>query len=352
MWFYIGAPLAMVGKYGVASLLRYMGAMYNNPGLITAGEWFYSAWGQLALGTVLLALFTWLFIIGTKKYMTLQNILFAIATVGLFVVMVVMLTTNADRFEAAFNDYVLRLGGEANAYDQVIELAANDPDFPLEVPETTDWQQTFYSTIWGFYIMAFAFYAAYLGGEIKSAKRTNLISMPLSIVYVTLFTCVVIWVFLRVPGINFLASLYYFDPDVGNTTSELLEPVLGMRDYVPHFVELASVVAAPVIGIFMGIAFLFWTYAWMPISLVSSTRPVMAWSFDRLFPRAFSDVHPKYRTPVNAILLGAVVGWISLALFAFEVYGLLSGTAGDFLVLGSSIPLMACWQIQEACGLR
>jgi amino acid transporter len=60
----------------------------------------------------------------------------------------------------------------------------------------------------------------------------------------------------------------------------------------------------------------------------------MAWSFDRLFPRAFSDVHPKYRTPVNAILLGAVVGWISLALFAFEVYGLLSGTAGEFLVLG------------------
>lgn len=334
MWFYVGAPLAMVGKYGVASLLRYMGATYNNPQLVTAGEWFYSPWGQLILGTILLALFTWLFIIGTRKYMALQNILFAIATIGLVVVMAVMLTTTAERFETAFNDYVVKLGGTENAYDQVIELAAADPDYPLEVPDTIDWGQTFASSVWGIYIMAFAFYAAYLGGEIKSAKRTNLISMPLSIVYVTVFVCLVLAVFLRVPGIQFLGSLYYFDPDIAVATGEMIEPVLGMRGFVPHFNELAAIVAPPIIGIFMGIAFIFWTYAWMPISLVSSTRPIMAWSFDRLFPQMFSNVHPTYRTPVNAILLGALMGWISLALFSFDVYGLLSGTAGEFLVLG------------------
>lgn len=335
MWFYIGAPMALVSQYGFASLLRYTGAVTNNLVLVRTGEWFYSTTGQIVLGTTLLAFFTAMFILGTKRYMRFQNVGFIIATLGALIVIGIFLVTSPADFQTAFDDYIVKLGGEPGAYERVLETARADPDFPLDVTDNRDWNSTFLSTVVGIYIMAFAFYSAYLGGEIKSARRTNLISMPLSVIYVTAFVAIMLAVIVPVVGKEFLAALSYFDPvNELPGTYEQIGSVLSMTEFPPHYNELASVLAPPVIGIFLSIAFLFWTYAWMPISMVASTRPIMAWSFDRVFPEKFSEVHPTYHTPVYAILLGAVIGWIALLLYSFGILGVLAqGTFSEFLVL-------------------
>lgn len=331
-WFYTGGPAAFFGKYGLAGLLRYVGAITRRPGLIAAGEWFYSSWGAFIIGTVLIWLFIGLFIWGTKRYMRIQNVLFAIAMLGLVVGFLVMVTTSPAGFEMRFNDYVASLGGSENAYAKVQEMAANDPDVPLDIPPGINWKETLKSTIWGVYIMLFAMYAAYLGGEIKSARRTNMVALPLAVIVVTVIIAVLLVPYLRVVGQEWLAALAYFDPDNGMATAEKIGPILGMSSFAPNFNELAAIASPPIVGVFICFAFLFWTYAWMPISILSASRVLMAWGFDRLVPEKLSEVHPRFHTPVYALLLIGVMAEISLFLMAFGYMGLLSGNFSQLLL--------------------
>jgi APA family basic amino acid/polyamine antiporter len=69
-----------------------------------------------------------------------------------------------------------------------------------------------------------------------------------------------------------------------------------------------------VIGLFIG------NIGWSWLSLVFISRLFLAWSFDRVMPQWLSKVSDRFHTPVNAILLGAVLAIIPMYLQYFTSF--------------------------------
>jgi amino acid transporter len=69
-----------------------------------------------------------------------------------------------------------------------------------------------------------------------------------------------------------------------------------------------------VIGLFIG------NIGWSWLSLVFISRLFLAWSFDRVMPQRLSRVSDRFHTPVNAIVLGAVLALIPMYLQYFTSF--------------------------------
>lgn len=85
-----------------------------------------------------------------------------------------------------------------------------------------------------------------------------------------------------------------------------------------------------------------WFFGWSGTVFLSSTRVIFAAAFDRLLPEWVADVHPKLRTPINALLLMVVPSLIVGALYAWNIFNFQSLTLCSTLViavtyLGSTI---------------
>ena len=86
----------------------------------------------------------------------------------------------------------------------------------------------------------------------------------------------------------------------------------------PWFHWLASLLTGSIIlKLIIGFGFLMWTYYWISGCMLYATRIAFSWSLDRLIPRAFGEVSRRFHTPVNSIVLSAVIAELFLVFYCF-----------------------------------
>jgi amino acid transporter len=91
--------------------------------------------------------------------------------------------------------------------------------------------------------------------------------------------------------------------------------------------------------VLIGLSFALWTMSGAIFNLVTNSRCVMAWSFDRLFPDAMSYVSDRFHTPAFSILFTAIGAELLLFLYSFyvSVVSFMAGTTlGYVLTFGST----------------
>ncbi len=319
MTVYIGIPAAYFAQYGLTGLFRMLGAALGSPRLVQIGNDFSTRLGTFLAGTALILLFGFIFWRGTRLYFRIQNSLFGIATFGLFAVLAVLLTTDHAKFLSHFNQYVSSLGGSSNAAAHVVNAArgagyATSPAF--------SWSATLHASVWPLFIVLFAITSSFLGGEVREARRTQFAGMPGSVVYVTLWMILLIALVVRIANYNFLGAIGFLTPDqLGKATN---------LSFAPTYNELVgTVVSGSAWAVaFLGLSFAFWTYVWLPINYLASTRAMLAWSFDRTFPEKVSYVNPRTNTPTWAIVLVGILGEISLIAYVRGWLATISGIFG------------------------
>jgi APA family basic amino acid/polyamine antiporter len=319
MTLYVGIPAAFFGQYGLTGLFRMLGASLDNDGLLRLGDRFSTDWGIFLAGTALIVFFGIVFWRGTRLYFKIQNVAFAVATLGLVLAAVILLFSSQDRMVSAFNEYAASLGGPADAAQRVIETAKSQgfvPDAPFS------WYQTLISMVWPLYIVLFAITSSFLGGEVRQARKTQFLGMPVSVLYVTAWMLVLIALVTRVAGSELLGALGYLYP-------EDLQQAAGMA-FAPTYNELVGmlVISNPLVVLFLGISFVFWTYVWLPINYLASTRAMLAWSFDRVFPEKVAYVNPRTHTPTWAILIVGILGELALVAYVLNWVTNISGIFG------------------------
>jgi amino acid transporter len=127
----------------------------------------------------------------------------------------------------------------------------------------------------------------------------------------------------RLTGLPLLGgiSANYFSPDA-----------LGLS-FVPAYNELVAVAFIDnlLLALLLGFTFVFWTYVWLPINFLASTRALLAWSLDGLLPARVSEVNENRHTPTVAIVIVAILGWLSLFLYTRGVISTLYGIFGWIL---------------------
>jgi len=332
MWwfFYGGVPSAFLARYGLAPFFRTMGIYTGNTTLTDIGNWFTTKAGTFVLGTCLIVLLIVVFSLGTKTYFKIQNILilFAVASTVLTVVVFIG-KVPADTIHA-FNVHLREVSGKAipSAY---VAQSAKEAGYTGLAPFSLFW--TLMVMTWIYLNLSFMSSSAYIGSEVKNARKLQLWSMPATLFIVGIGVLISVWVVDAAVGYNFLAQLGWADP-----------AGLGL-DSTPVFQELASFVANNIVLAFLiCFGFIFWSYAWLPGQILNGSRNIFAYSLDGLLPSWFKKVNQKRFTPVNSLLTMGIASIIALGIYVFtDLFSTLVGIFGfilSFIVISISAALL------------
>lgn len=314
-FFYIGVPAAFLGKYGISSLMRTIGVYSGDPNLVTVGAFFASPLGTFLAGLVLIVTFTAIFITGLNTYMRVQNVLFVVAMLALVAIVVVALGADPGQYVAKFNAYFSSVTGHRDTAKTIVDSLGQG------APAATgfDLHDTIASMTWAFSVLGFGLASAYIGGEVKGANRAQIRGMAGSVLFSAAWMLLLAAVVLRVIPYDLLGAVGA--ADAGKTG-------LG---FTPVFTELVSALTDNwVLLLLIGVGFCLWTYAWLPIYIITTTRNMLAWAFDGLLPVRVSTVDERFHSPIVAILLSSALGIVFLAIYAFDTsFATISGFFGQ-----------------------
>ena len=101
--------------------------------------------------------------------------------------------------------------------------------------------------------------------------------------------------------------------------------------FTPTFSELAAALTHHVwLVLIIGVSFALWTYAWLPIYILTATRNILAWALDGLAPAKIAEVNENTHSPLIAIAVSAVLGIGFLWLYAYDsAFSTISGFFGQ-----------------------
>src|SRR5205085_3283357 len=234
----------------------------------------------------------------------IQNTTFAIAMVGVVAGLVILAVKGHSDSAAGFHAYVHGVGGPRNA----VAAAASSSGHLQQAG--FDLKQTLYAMVWPLFITLYAITSSFIGGEVRNAKRSQFLAMPGSIIYVTILMFLLVVGLNHAIGTTVLGQIGFADPakmGLGSTPTynELIAAVVHNQGWLI---------------VILGVSFVFWTYVWLPINFLASTRAILAWAFDGIFPRKLSEVNERYHTPIFAIAVVWVASEICLYLYVDQIF--------------------------------
>jgi len=158
------------------------------------------------------------------------------------------------------------------------------------------------------------YWNSWAAGEVKraGAVRMQVISMLVPSIIATLISVVTFTLAYNVAGREFLVGL-----------TQLMTYNIGFFN-APFFTALAAVTFVPLmladnvyLQLLLTIAYVATVLAYVPYTVLLSTRDLFAWAFDRLLPSKFAEVNERWHTPVFNIMFTFAVGWVTLMVFTY-----------------------------------
>jgi APA family basic amino acid/polyamine antiporter len=296
--FFMGFNLYFTSFVGLGPGISIIGYLANNPALIDLGLAVATPVNAFIIGTALNLVLMAITLMGTRKLLLLNNVLFLLTIAGSVLAMAALAANTQASFASAFNRFTVAFGGKysgtPNPYQAVIGEAASSgyapPPFVFALPAVP---VVAGAVIW-------TFYEAYIAGEVKSADslKRNLASMAGAALFNITLLALLLYFFFRTLGYEFTASVGYLTgtPSMAGGLIASDPAMLGtfFLGLITQNIVIATVV---VIGISIG-----HTLIYQPCIILQCIRSLFAWSMDRLAPEKLSEVHPRFRSPIYATI--------------------------------------------------
>lgn len=308
-WFiYGGVPSAFLARYGLGPLFRIIGVMTGSTAALNVSNWFVSNTGTFITGAVLIVALVAIFSLGLGAYFRLQNVLFILANAGLLLTLIALLGKGHGDAVHAVNRYLGPLAHRADVAGFVASAGAKDGY--TAAPFDLKW--SIIPVTWLYLELVFNQSSAYIGGEVKRASRLQIWSMPVAALYAIVWTLILVALFSASFGTGLLGQLGALNAtDLGK---------IGLSSN-PIFTELAAWISGSVVvGALIGIAFVFWSYTWLPGQIINASRNLLAYAIDGLMPERLGRVNDRLHTPVNSLILVGALSILALALYVFTTF--------------------------------
>jgi basic amino acid/polyamine antiporter, APA family len=305
-WFiYGGVPSAFFAQFGLAPLFSTVGQMAGISWMQSLGTWFASDVGTFVTGAALIVTLVAIFSRSLKLYFRIQNTLFFLSLISFVLIGIIWAVSSKAEIMAQLGQ------GLGQATLRGLGQAAAEAGFAGGGAFSLKW--TILAGTWVYINLVFNQSSAYIGGEVKRASRLQLWSMPIA---ATLSIAVL------------LVLLLLGDRALGLDTIGQLAASQGLVfTQIAAFASGSVIIAALILG-----AFVFQSYTWLPGQITNASRNFLAYSIDGLMPRALGNVHARYHTPVNALVLVGAGSVAALAAFVWvDVFATLVGIFGFIL---------------------
>lgn len=347
----LGSSLFFVfGGYAISYLaitpyMQLVGSLYNNPSLVSLGNWLTTSEGYLTLVFLTTVLSVFIGVLGMRWWRRIQDyIIMPIIFIGTALMIILPLVTPVGSFKYIFNTWGARLMGDPNLYDTVLETAyangfTGTPPFNL-------YRSWMLLTVPGIYLAYVAYGAMGVFGEVKHANsfKKSFLSMLIS----GLFGA---WVMLLIP-------VYLFENMIGQEFLNAFAFVyyngliaFPLEPNIPSFVMMLT--DNPFIMIFIPLSITFGLLGACTSMVLNGTRVLFAASLDRVLPEWFSKISKRFRAPINAGIF--MLFWASImnVLFCYweEFYNMVVlasalSYAGVFIPIAISA-IFFPWKLKE-----
>jgi basic amino acid/polyamine antiporter, APA family len=280
-----------------------MGYTWHVSGLITWAQSFvspentflYGMGGVIVFGVIITSL-------GAKVYSRLMVVLAIIIMVGTITVLALLAVTSNSTFAADVGNY---FQGTITYNGVLTQAQASGWSY---TPIMTS--VTLLSIPFGVLLFNGFNYSAYISGEVKNAKYSMLWG-----ILIALGICAVIDIIGLFLSMRMLS--YEFNQAAFSLFGAGKFP-LGVSPWLAVFVP--AVIGSPYLATFVQLGFLIF-FPWWGCGLVlSASRYVFAFSFDRILPTAFADVNPRFHIPVKATILTLIVAALLMYFTAYTSY--------------------------------
>ncbi len=308
----------LVSYLGFAPLFLGLGATMGNASLSNLGVWFTTANGIITVSILNALLSLILLVSGFKNYVKFQHVMWWGTLVAFAVMFVVLFATPPDIFVERLNAFAVASGGAENFYQTAVDAvtaAGIDLNPPFSLVATLLVAPIAWTSL------QWATYSAQQNGEIKDARsfKSQSFIMVGSLVLTGLLLALLAAGLERVAGTEFLyvAGAGYW--------SLIPEATVNGFYLWPNIVAVA-LTGSPLVVLIIGLGYILNSFQIVCNCYIGMTRVMVAMSLDRLLPAWFSQVHEKWRTPLNAHLAyfiasipvilayNLVPGWVGLTL--------------------------------------
>ena len=308
--YYVGVYIIVALNPILSNTVLALGVKTGNQALIDMSYGTTSTTAIISSFVVLMTFFGILTILLTlRRYGAMMLIMFIISLIGVPVLYGLIASTPQSVFIGKMNEFAAKLGASPDYYNYVIKTADLEsflgPYPTITMSGILGSLPTFY---WGYQYSVF--YSAYVSGEAKNPRRSQLIAMfGTLIIAVVLATISALLVYTNI-GTQFFYSFSY--------VYNVMPGKLQIYPAFPTLIFLAQVITdSPLLVGLLGISYFVAQLMLVPAVFLGISRCIFAWSFDRVVPAGLSDISKRFNTPWKSIVIAAVIAALFGAWLAF-----------------------------------
>jgi basic amino acid/polyamine antiporter, APA family len=321
MWIYVLAPLAV--DPGLTMTFQFVGWS-------GAADWLINnTWAAFLVATLFNIIGFMFVVFGIKIFAKVQKVIMVFGIGGCAVIGVVLTVTSRASFMTKWDAWVTANGSADLVYHNFSNVVAKAAGV-ASIPTTWNWPDTLGVMVAMSWLFAYAYSISFIAGEVKRPDKTIIMSNLFAILVPAAF---MLWIGLAMYhsiGFQFLSASGYADNNGIDA--------IGNLPWSTHFVGLAAVMAGgsvfgKVVSAIMGLSYVAFTMWWIALSYLAFPRILFAWGMDRMGPKWFTDINPRFASPVKNHILCFVLGEALLALYFFK----LNSTMQNITVTGMQI---------------
>ena len=303
--YYAALAAGLIVQVGLSSFFGAVGMVSRNSTLISWGATVAKPAGVFWIGTLIIVVAGLLLVSGTRRYFTVQRVLFVIAVAGLAVIAVVMIFGSKSGFQSNLTSLT------GLQPDKVISSATKGGF----ATAPTSFSESARFLIWPLLPLLGAVQSVGIGGEIKKVRRSQLFGMLGAVVATGLVIALFAILADKDFGHAFQGAVAYNALTGSGPTTATAPWFAVLAGILGHNVILSAVILA---------TFAAWIWFWIPAEMAYTTRSMIAWSFDRVAPDRLGFVSETTHTPVVAIGISTAGAVVFMWLIAYKAVAFLT----------------------------
>ena len=314
---------SFLGTKYIGSTLASMGILYNNPGLAQLGSYLTEPVPSFAMTMLTTIIPTGIISLLRPKYawgfVLWTGIASMVATAVFFGALAAI---TPESFRAAYDAFAA--SGNYTSYEGILSQGS------LESPGL--WPATFAALPFAWFSYTWYTLPNAWAGEMKSVRRSMFIAIIGALIWVFIYYVAFTVLAFHAFGQSFLEAW-------SNLDSQGSLPFSGVGSFWPF---LAFVVyKSPLLLILMFLALWLPNYGSNPPNLISQTRYIFTWAFDRILPERLASVSERLHTPLIASLIVIAGGTLAAAILDFFPDAGIDVTTFPIFTFGFIIPSIA-----------
>jgi amino acid transporter len=294
--------------------------------------WFASTQnGSFVASLITLGIVSLFIALGMKTYARIQKVSFYGGMIGLFLVIVLLLTGSPEAFRAGYDTYSAQMfGAQPGAYDATVALGtAAGATTPLMGGGIALIMLTIPYLV---FFNLWPNWGATLYGEVRGATdfKRNISGMGLALLVTTLLGILLLYGIGKTIGWDFYvqSGAAWWNYAWGYTTEA---PAFPVWPYPALFASFLS--SNPVLQFLVVALMSLWWFGWSGTVFLSSTRVIFAAAFDRLLPEKVAEVDDRTGTPIYALLMMVLPSIVVAYMFSYNIANFQTLTLCSTLVI-------------------